>query len=603
MGFEGQEKSKYIKEEFQKRRQNAEDAAKESADLAREERANQRAKENFEREEAQKKRDHELKMATLQAQGNGSTSSVDGDATEPLSRRPFSAPYKEDVPLDVYLRNYDAVCDAFSVADARRLQDLYLLLPQKLLQVLNELDSTIRADYKKVKDALLQATNFSAEDCRERYITAFPRTEESMLNFVKRKERLLDDWLRLSKVPDDQQKLKEFLIWDSIQASLPVDMASHLRVHLKGEVDLKKAAEEADQFLRHSRPGKRLPDILRKPQRNGTNEHQRKPAIPGESQSPSSQRRNHKHQKNGNKSHHHSKQNPLESPNNNKNAVSSTKTEQSAPQQHPHRSSYGGFNKPATTGGNRYQNGGKRYPFNKTSATPPSRSIHGIQIDSKNEDVLEEAPLYDAPSSLSSLTTSGRIKAPLCQGTLNGQDIDIVLDTGAEGIFVDRRLVPECDMTDKTVRIQFAEGKPVERRCCFVQIECPYYEGKAPAMALENPAMPMFLGRVTNLAPYFKVEAYDQAIREWDQRCGDSENTKVVGETSNPRRLRYLWIPLLHLSVGQSVPVQRPGITLFHQYLLMSRWSLCATEKSLRKSKKIVLHSRNGSSMLVVRTL
>ena len=526
LGLEGPEKAKYIKEESHALRQ-------ELADIAREERAAQReidkAKEEREAQERreQSQRDHEFRMASLPPPGNGSTTSSQEDAgiVDPFRRRPFSAPFKEDVPLDVYLRNYDAVCDTFEVSEVRRLQDLYVLLPQKLLQVLNELDSTVRKDYERVKEALLQATNFSADDCRERYFTAFPKPEESMLNFVQRKERLLDDWLRLSKVPDDRQKLKEFFIWDTIQASLPVDMASHLRVYLKGEVDLKKTAEEADQFLRHSRPGKRLPDILKKPARNGTHEQQKRSAVPNESQ-PSPSQQKHRHQKNGNKSHHHSKQSPVES-SGNKSATALTKTGHSAAQQQPQQSSHGGSYKPVASAGNRYQSGGKRYPFNKNYSSQPSRAMHGIQMEPSYEEA-QDVPLYDAPSSLSSLTMFGRIKAPLCQGTVNGRDITIVLDTGAEGIFVDRRLVPDCDMTDKTVGIRLAEGKPVQRRCCYIRIECPYYDGKAPAIALEDPAMPMYLGRVKNLAPNFKCEAYDQAIREWDQRSDSPEDEEVL---------------------------------------------------------------------------
>ena len=92
----------------------------------------------------------------------------------------------------------------------------------------------------------------------------------------------------------------------------------------------------------------------------------------------------------------------------------------------------------------------------------------------------------------------------------------------------------DADMTGRFVKIQFAEGPPVRRPCCYVRLQFPYYNGKAPMIALDSPAMPVFLGRVTNLAPYFDCVAYDRAIAEWDKQRGATgvPNQKRSRETS-----------------------------------------------------------------------
>ena len=497
-------------------RQYREDVRAERA-AEREERAAERAAE----------RTHQLEMERLRV------SQSPAPATHP--HRNLMQPFKEDVPLDVYLRSFDSYCEAFDVSESRKVQELYALLPQRLLDVMGRLELEQRKKYDDCKTALLRAENYSPEDCRERYVTAFPLPEESMANFLKRKARLFADWLNLARVTDDC--LRDFLIWDSVVPYLPLDMASHIRVQLKDSIHLDEYATTADEFLRHSRPGQRLSDVMKRHSVSGSIDPKNspKPLLPMVNHHQRRPRRHH-HQEprkpaNGQNHRHPPQQSPQppsqqqpprqlpsyrkEVPTNQRNFAPQVKPWQGNPQNHSRPPPFYPP-KPSTHSSPRFQNGANRHESSpRNGAQPQARQLSGIQVGQEEEEV--DCRPFEAPASLNSLTASGR-NVPYCHGRLNDQDVQIILDTGAEGIFVDRSLVNDADLTGKTVEIRFAEGPPVRRPCCHVQLQCPYYNGKAPAIALENPATPVYLGRVKSLEPFFKSAAYDQAIARWNQR-------------------------------------------------------------------------------------
>ena len=534
LNLEGEARTKYLEGEFAKYRQILQAQEREERQARRDAEERQR-----DAEERDKQREHELAMARLaQASPVSSAASGNGHDTEShLSRsRGVMKPYQDegDMPLDVYLLTFDRCCSTFGIDASRKVRELYFLLPTRLLQILNELPNADLKKYDTVRDTLLRAENFSPEDCRERYVTAFPRPEENTANFLKRKERLFDDWLRLAEVPSD--KIKEFLIIDGVMPYLPLEMASHVRVKLKGTVDLQKAGDEADEYLRHSRPGKRLADVMRSPKTDDHDKNNKKPLLPDGKRNkkphqPNHNRNNHKHSNR----HQDHKREANGFPQ--KNANGPVKAGQPYHPQKYH-SPQGTSSQAHHTAAPRPQNGFQQRNGNK----PLYRSAHAISKEEAEPIPKTEEPHYDATAALSSLSAKSQVTAPSCQGTLNGVTTNIVLDTGAEGIFVDRKLVDTKDLTGSYVSIRFAEGKPVRRPCCNVMLKCRYYTGKAPAIALENPAMPVFMGRMTNLAPNFDCDAYDQAIREWKQQ-EDTTEERPVQEKAESQKSRAITSP------------------------------------------------------------
>ena len=504
--------------------------------LEREERAARR-----EQEKIQSQRAHEL--AVLAAGGRISPASTTDSQPEEHLRRPLSAPFREEVPLDTYLKNFDATYDLYQMSPERRVRDLCLLLPQKLLAILNDLPTADRLDYKKMKEALLRATNFTPEVCRRRYVNAFPRQEESMENFVQRKERLLKDWLQLAKVPEDRTSLQEFLIWDAIQSYLPQEIASYVRVQLKDEVNLVTAARYVDEYMAHSCPGRRLADVMKQISQNGMNGSSRRPTTPDEVagtsplQRKDSFKRRRSPRKNRPKEENTHGQTQMQEQNGTPESATTTvqggqgAKQNSTPQQQQQQQhkANSGPNSASPAGGQNSYKWQRSQPKGGERTHP--KAMYGIQFGGEE---MTDAPLYESPVALYSLLSTGQNTAPTCEGTLNGTPISILLDTGAEGIYVDRRLVPDEDLTGEVVTVQLPEGKPVHRQLCRIHLQCPYYQGEAKAIALEDAARPMYLGKVTSLGPQFDKNAYDQAIAAWEGAAKPEEKPSLPQNTALP---------------------------------------------------------------------
>ena len=108
---------------------------------------------------------------------------------------------------------------------------------------------------------------------------------------------------------------------------------------------------------------------------------------------------------------------------------------------------------------------------------------------------------YENPN-LGSLSKGNSGILNTCDGTLNKHDVSVLLDSGAEGIFVDRKFVPDDQLTGKMVSVKQAEGPPLLRPLCHVQLNCPYFQGSYLAVALENPTYDVYLGQVPGPKPF-----------------------------------------------------------------------------------------------------
>ena len=108
---------------------------------------------------------------------------------------------------------------------------------------------------------------------------------------------------------------------------------------------------------------------------------------------------------------------------------------------------------------------------------------------------------------------------------------EIALDTGASGIFVDQKFVKDEDYTGQVVLLRVTDKEPQQRRCCVINLDCRYYKGKAPAVALIKPLHPVLLGRVTNMAPIFQTDLYNEAITQWNALPVSSLHATSVATT------------------------------------------------------------------------
>ncbi|KAK7101623.1 hypothetical protein V1264_019974 [Littorina saxatilis] len=84
----------------------------------------------------------------------------------------------------------------------------------------------------------------------------------------------------------------------------------------------------------------------------------------------------------------------------------------------------------------------------------------------------------------------------LCEGTLNGNPVEVMLDTGCTTCGVRKSLVLQSQMTGEICHCRQFNGEIVELPVALVDLDTPYFVGKVSACVIENPISDVILGRI-----------------------------------------------------------------------------------------------------------
>ena len=102
-------------------------------------------------------------------------------------------------------------------------------------------------------------------------------------------------------------------------------------------------------------------------------------------------------------------------------------------------------------------------------------------------------PPFNCNATSTDVLLRGKLKT--CQGTLGAHPVKVLLDGGADAIFVKASLVKTDQYTGQDVCVRGAletEVRPLAR----ITLKCPYFEGTVVAVTLSNPPADVILGRV-----------------------------------------------------------------------------------------------------------
>ena len=482
------------------------DVAEREADKEREERAAQRQaeKEDKERQERQAQREHELNVIRAkQAAG-----SVGGGTVVPPRRLNLDEvlpAFKPNYPLDKFLKEFETTSETWQIPEDERLRALYARLPSDLHQIIHQLPPEDRLAYKKVTETLLHACNYSIENLRRRFVEAHPHKTDTPAMYLHRKKNLLSEWLARAKVAETFEDFRDYILWDDCCRRLPSDILIPVRNELKGKVDLDVAAEEISRLMEQNHPGKRLCDVFKQPSTapfetpiapSGTDKGDKRKKKNGKGKSPSTTASpevstTSKNQSSYGQHSHQKARNP---------AATSHSSQRPAVSNDPSAR----WHSQPSKGHLRNESQGNR------GSRPLARSLHSMEVE-------DDTATPEQGSSLGALAELGaQAKMPSCNGTINGHAVTIGLDTGAESIFVDSQYIRPEQYTGKLAYVRMAEGEPFKRKVALVQVECEFYSGVAPVIALIKPAHAMYLGRMLTLRPRFKLEDYNRAIADWN---------------------------------------------------------------------------------------
>ena len=82
-----------------------------------------------------------------------------------------------------------------------------------------------------------------------------------------------------------------------------------------------------------------------------------------------------------------------------------------------------------------------------------------------------------------------------CQGTVNGCDVTVMLDSGCTTVGVKRSLVSVDQFTGSTLSCRLFDGSMIQLPTAVVSLDCPAFSGQVTACVIDNPVCDVILGR------------------------------------------------------------------------------------------------------------
>ena len=87
-----------------------------------------------------------------------------------------------------------------------------------------------------------------------------------------------------------------------------------------------------------------------------------------------------------------------------------------------------------------------------------------------------------------------------CDGSLNGQAVSVMLDSGCSTVGVRRSLVHEDQLTGENCVCRQFNGDVVSLPLAIVNLDCPYFSGMVTACVIDNPVCEVILGRIPGVS-------------------------------------------------------------------------------------------------------
>ena len=424
------------------------------------------------------------------------------------------------------------------------------LLPPTEFQITQTLPPTLQKNYKDVRDALLNAHAITSSKRKVEFKQCVPGTNDNGRMFVYRLQHLLTAWLNSSKVPTTYEGLYNHCILDRALEVLPTHVSAYVRD--QGATKPDEIATAIDKYL-EARPNTTLFGLC-KPAPKSTPQPNRREALhrsnsytprPVRALEPTPQRGvpaarfpNHYPQQNRYQSPYPSayRQYPVTPTRPTTPAGPTTVTPRPSmprPMQNTHRRTTA----EAQTTGCDYHGPNARHdtqscrsaPYHRhpsNSMTPPrptpevrstsshSPQAHVLTVEEESQPEYHASPQYyyedpyaDVPTvsendlppaqCLHAATAPTRGILKTCSGILEGQDVTVLLDSGADCAFVARKLVNPDTFTGQTMRTRCASGVIPGCPVAPVTFECPYFpKSFINAVVLENPPYDVMLGKI-----------------------------------------------------------------------------------------------------------
>jgi transposase InsO family protein len=130
-------------------------------------------------------------------------------------------------------------------------------------------------------------------------------------------------------------------------------------------------------------------------------------------------------------------------------------------------------------------------------------------------------------TNLVSIHCGVRVSAmPTATGTVGGQQVTVLRDTGCSGVIVRRSLVQEGELLGKQQRCILVDGSVLETPVANIVVNTPYFTGNVEAQCMHSPLYDLIIGNIEGARPPNDPEIVEnivQGVQTRGQKRKDAE--------------------------------------------------------------------------------
>ena len=313
------------------------------------------------------------------------------------------------------------------------------------LEAYTRMPSSKIDNFEEVKDTLLRRFDLTEEGFKRKFRSARPEASEAPQQYIARLRRYMERWLDLAEVEDgDFEQLKDFFIKDQFLHTCPPELAIYLKQ--KSTNDLDVLAEKAEKFL-----------DARKFSRPVRNENRQNPNTVVKTVD----------------------------------AQHSDRSNNARPQFDSRRSgNTGPKEKPRCYICNSESHRMRDCNFRvQTHAMQQVRDLSEVSLS-----CARVRPTTMDTSTGNNIIETGSLNIEI--GTVNGQQVSVLRDTGCTSVVVKRDLVADDQLLTDTAVCRLIDGTLRRFPIARVQIETPYYTGNVRAICMTDPISDLIVGNI-----------------------------------------------------------------------------------------------------------
>ena len=148
--------------------------------------------------------------------------------------------------MDAYLQSFERYAENEGWEDGCYGTYLGTLLSGKALEVYSRLPASEAKDYYKLKEVLIIHYQLTQEDYRKKFHSGTQTSMETASQHLARLEHFFDNWIRLSRIEESFEELRELILVEKFLHSCPRELALFTRE--RSPSDKKQLLELAKMF-------------------------------------------------------------------------------------------------------------------------------------------------------------------------------------------------------------------------------------------------------------------------------------------------------------------------------------------------------------------